>query len=223
MDPKAFVEELSASNKKLLNEIGELNALAAPVDAETKLEQKNSLTGLLRIALANEISVAELASMWMPTVTDWEFKIALASQAGDEARHFRLVEQRLKELGISIENFKPPPVNPLFEYLRNLKTPVEKIAAGQFTLESIAYRVNENFLHYCDLLGDHQTAELYRKYIQPDELHHHQMGQQLLEKYAKSEEEQICARLAATKTLEIARDLRTAAARKIGTSCFPGC
>lgn len=51
MDPKAFVAELSASNEKLLTEIGELKVLA-----QKQPESANNLTGLLRIALANEIS-----------------------------------------------------------------------------------------------------------------------------------------------------------------------
>lgn len=216
MNSQAFVAELSASNEKLLSELGDAKSMVGQGSA-------NGLPALLKIALANEISVAELASMWMGTVSDWEFKIALAAQAGDEAQHFRLVEKRLQELGISMDDFTPPPVNPLFEYLRGLKTPVEKIAAGQFTLESIAYRVNENFLKHCELLGDTQTADIYRKYIQPDELHHHELGRALLEKHAKTDEDQRLARTAATKTLEIARDLRAMAAKKVGTSCFPGC
>ncbi len=222
MEPEAFIKELSSSNDILLAEIGAAKTFDSG-GGEAGPDQKNGLTKLLWIALANEISVAELASMWMTTVSDWEFKVALAAQAGDEARHFRLVEKRLGELGMSINDFTVPAVNPLFEYLRGLKTPVEKIAAGQFTLESIAYRVNENFLRHCEILGDSQTAEIYRKYIQPDELHHYEMGRQLLEKYAKTEEDQKAARIAATRTLQIARDLRATAAKKIGTSCFPGC
>jgi uncharacterized ferritin-like protein (DUF455 family) len=216
MERKAFIKELLESNQALL----------AHIDASKSLTDTGSprdISSLLRIALANEISVAELAAMWMPSVTDWEIKIALARQAGDEARHFQLVEQRMEELGFSMSDFKAPPLNPLFEFLRNLETPVEKIAAGLFTLESIAYRVNEHFMRFCEQLGDPKTVEIYQRFIQPDELHHHKLGQQLLEKYATTNEAQQKAKIAATKTLEIAQKLRAAAAQKIGTSCFPGC
>lgn len=218
MESRAFVKELLETNQTLLKKIGDVNTITG-----TSSDLNKGLPDLLRVALANEISVAELAAMWMPTVTDWEIKIALAQQAGDEARHFELVEQRMKELGVSTSDFKMPPVNPLFDYLRSLETPVEKIAAGMFTLESIAYKVNENFMHYCDQSGDNKTAEIYRRFIQPDELHHHELGRQLLEKYATNDESQQKARTAATKTLEIAQKLRSAAAQKIGISCFPGC
>jgi uncharacterized ferritin-like protein (DUF455 family) len=216
MESKVFVQELLESNQALLSNI----------DASKSLSDTGSprdISSLLHIALANEISVAELAAMWMPSVTDWEIKIALARQAGDEARHFQLVGQRMEELGISISDFKTPPINPLFEFLRSLETPVEKIAAGMLTLESIAYKVNENFMRFCKQLGDPKTVEIYQRFIQPDELHHHQLGQQLLEKYATTNESQQKAKIAATKTLEIAQKLRATAAQKIGTSCFPGC
>lgn len=218
MSAEAFVRELEGSNQKLLAKLGELSALAGMAR-----ESPGGIVPLLRIALANEISVAELAAMWTPTVTDWDIKIALARQAGDEARHFELVENRLKSLGITLDDFTPPEENRLFAYLKSLRTPVEKIAAGQFTLESIAYQVNDSFLGYCELKGDKETAEIYRRQIQPDELHHRELGRRLLLKYATTPETQLRAREAATKTLEIAAELRAAAAKKIGTACIPGC
>lgn len=218
MDSKVFVQELAASNQELLAELGEVRALA---DAQP--QPQGGLVTLLRIALANEISVAELAARWMPSVPYWEIKIALAQQAGDEARHFQLLEKRLSQLGISLSDFTPPAENRLFAFLNSLETPEEKIAAGQFTLEALAYRVNDAFLKYCELMGDQETAQLYRTYIQPDELHHHQLGARLLEKYATTDEAQRRAREAATKTLALAGELRTAAAAKLGTTCFPGC
>ncbi len=71
---------------------------------------------LLQIALANEISVSELAAAWMPSTPEVDIKIALARQAGDEARHFQIVEDRLKGLGFDVASFTPPGPNPLFEY-----------------------------------------------------------------------------------------------------------
>ncbi|MGH7410783.1 MAG: ferritin-like domain-containing protein, partial [Candidatus Methylomirabilis sp.] len=123
----------------------------------------------------------------------------------------------------SLTDFTPPAENTLFAFLKSLQTPVEKIAAGQFTLESLAYKVNESFIRYCERFGDAETAKMYKNLIQPDELHHHQLGKMLLEKYATTAETQRLAREAAAKTLEIAADLRRRAAQKLGTQCFPGC
>lgn len=217
MDSGTFVRELAASNQLKLAELGEMTTLVGetgpPVD----------IIRLLKIALANEISVSELAAAWMPSTAEWDIKITLAQQAGDEARHFQLVETRLGQLGVSLADFALPVENSLFAYLRGLQSPVEKIAAGQFTLESLAYKVNESFIHYCERFGDAETARIYRNLIQPDELHHHQLGRRLLEKYATTAETQRLAREAAGKTLDIAADLRRSAAQKLGTQCIPGC
>ena len=217
MDGKTFVRELEASNQVQLAQLGEMTTLVGeaspPVD----------IIRLLKIALANEISVSELAAAWMPSTAEWDIKITLAQQAGDEARHFQLVETRLGQLGVSLTDFATPAENPLFAYLKSLQTSVEKIAAGQFTLESLAYKVNESFIQYCERFGDAETARIYRNLIQPDELHHHQLGGKLLEKYATTAETQRLAREAAATTLEIAADLRRRAGQKLGTQCFPGC
>jgi len=193
MESKSFVQELEASNQIQLAQLGEVTTLVGeggpPVD----------IVRLLKIALANEISVSELAAAWMPSTAEWDVKITLAQQAGDEARHFQLVETRLGQLGVSLADFTPPADNPLFAYLRGLQTPIEKIAAGQFTLESLAYKVNESFIQYCEHFGDQETAKLYRTLIQPDEMHHHRLGKMLLEKYATTPETQRLAREAAAK------------------------
>lgn len=215
MDSETFVKELEASNQVVLAKLS---------DGETAVAKPTAqLQQLLQVALNNEISVSELAAAWMPTTPEADVKIALAQQTGDEANHFTLIEGRLKALHISTADYAPPALNPLFAYLRSLETTVERIAAGQFTLESIAYRVNEQFMKYCEALGDQETVKLYQRYIQPDELHHHQLGEQLLRKYAVTPEAQERARAAAARTLDIAQQVRLLATEKLGTSCFPGC
>ena len=178
---------------------------------------------LLQIALANEISVSELAAAWMPSTPEVDIKIALARQAGDEARHFQLVGDRLKGLGFDIASFTLPGPNPLFEYLRSLTTSVERVAAGLFTLESIAYGVNENFMRLCAERGDQETVRIYRDYIQPDEAEHQRLGAALLRAHAATPDLQEKARQAVLKTLEIAAAQRATAAARVGTACFPGC
>src|SRR6266705_2081481 len=178
---------------------------------------------LLQIALANEIGVSELAALWIPSTPEIDVKIALARQAGDEARHFQLVGDRLKELGFDPAAFVPPQPNPLFDYLKSLQTSVERVAAGLYTLESIAYEVNENFMRLCSGRGDAETLRLYRDFIQPDEEAHQRLGAALLLKHATTPGSQDAARAAVLKTIEIAGTLRARAALLIGTPCFPGC
>jgi hypothetical protein len=126
-------------------------------------------------------------------------------------------------LGFELADFRPPGANALFDYLRGLSTTVERLAAGLFTLESIAYAVNENFMAFCQQRGDAETVRIYREYIQPDELRHHKLGQQLLAKYATEPQSQRRAKEVVGKVLEIATAARAQAAARMGSACLPGC
>src|SRR5579871_1400645 len=63
---------------------------------------------MLQVALANEISVSEVAAAWMPTASEIDVKLALARQAGDEAGHFQVVADRLAALGFDVSGFAMP-------------------------------------------------------------------------------------------------------------------
>lgn len=217
MDATAFLQELDAFKAERLSPIigaGQTSLLSgASGDAEK----------MLQVALVNEISVSELAAAWMPGTPEVDVKIALARQAGDEAGHFQLVADRLVALGFELAGFRPPAANPLFDYLRGLSTTVERLAAGLFVLESIAYSVNENFMAYCHQRGDAETVRIYREYIQPDELRHHKLGRQLLARYATEPQSQQRAKEVVGRVLEIATVARAQAAARMGTACLPGC
>ena len=217
MDTTSFVQELDRFKAESLSPIigaGQTSLLSgAPVDAKK----------MLQVALANEISVSELAAVWMPSTQEVDVKIALARQAGDEAGHFQLVANRLAALGFDLASFQPPGANRLFDYLRGLSTTVERLAAGLFTLESIAYGVNENFVAFCHQRGDAETVRIYREFIQPDEQRHQQLGRQLLAKYATESALHQKAKQAVGRVLEMATAARVQAAEQMGTACFPGC
>jgi uncharacterized ferritin-like protein (DUF455 family) len=178
---------------------------------------------LLQVALANEINVSELAARWMPTTRELDVKLAFARQAGDEAGHFQLVAERLTALGFDVAAFAPPAENALFAYLRGLDSTIERIAAGLYALEAVAYAVNESFMAYCAKRGDVETVRIYREYIQPDERAHHELGKRLLAKYARTADEQALAHATAANVLELAAATRSKAATALGVACFPGC
>jgi len=217
VDALAFVQELETFKAERL----------APIVGAGRTSLADGSPGdakkMLQVALSNEISVSELAAAWMPSTTEIDVKLAFARQAGDEAGHFQLVADRLSALGFDVAAFRSPGESPLFQYLKGLSTTVERIAAGLFTLESIAYAVNENFMTFCDRRGDAETVRIYREYIQPEERAHQQLGQRLLAKYATTPELQGAARDAVARVLEIATAARTQAAQRMGTACFPGC
>jgi hypothetical protein len=133
------------------------------------------------------------------------------------------VAARLRALGSDPERFVPPGPTPLFDYLRALPTSIERVAAGLFTLESIAWSVNQRFMQACALRGDQETARIYREHIQPDEEAHRDLGRALLVKYATDGERQALARAAVLRTMDLAAAQRARAAERLGTRCFPGC
>jgi 1,2-phenylacetyl-CoA epoxidase catalytic subunit len=219
MDAKTFVEQLGAANQDILDRLAPAETLVAESGGDLRLEN------LLKIALKNELEATELAARWLVSTADVDIKLALARQAGDEAKHYRLIVEHLHELGIDLHGFDPlaQGYGPLFNYLDTLTDPVERIAAGQFTRESIAVVKNQQFIEWCEA-NDHQaTADLYRNIIQPDEAYHHRLGRDILLRLATTPEAQEGASQAATRTLELAEELQHLALTKMGVHHAPGC
>lgn len=218
MKPEDFLHELDEKVRERLARIG---AAACAAEPQTGI----GIPQLLATALKKELEAAEEAALWMTTETDVEVKLALARQCGDEARHYRLIAERLRALGVDPAaipaQFGPP--TPMFGYLKELRSTVERVAAGQFTREALAKVHNQAFIDYCESQGDAETARLYRDVIQPDEGYHHEMGRRLLERLATTDETQALARAAAERTLEIAEELQEIARIKLGIARAPGC
>lgn len=218
MKPEAFVDELGRENRKLLDRLA---AKSSAGDAPDQLTVKQ----LLRVALKNEFEAMELAAVWCADTPEFDAKLALARQAGDEAKHYRWIEERLLALGDDLAGFSPMATgeSPLLQHLKRLRTTVERAAAGQFTREAIAVARNEVFAAFCDERKDAETAKLYRERIQPDEQHHHELGRRLLLKYAVSDELQAKARAAAEGTVKVAEEVQEMARMKAGVCRAPGC
>src|SRR5207249_4943558 len=181
--------------------------LLAPADAlKPEVEGDLNVLNLLKVALRNEIEATEIAARWLVTTDDVDVKLALARQVGDEAKHYRMIAERLRALGFAATSFDPlaKGYGPLFQYLDTLKTTVERVAAGQFTREAIAVVKNRQFIEFCDHAGDRETAAMYRDVIEPDERYHHELGRTLLLRLATTAEAQAAATRAARRTLELA-------------------
>jgi bacterioferritin (cytochrome b1) len=219
MDVEAFVEELDQRNQELLRR------LAPEATLKPEVEGDLSVVNLLKVALKNEIEASESAARWMATTGEIDVKLALARQVGDEAKHYRLVADRLAELGFDARGFNPlaKGYGPLFDYLDTLETTVERVAAGQFTREAIAIVKNRQFIEFCEAVGDEATARLYREIIEPDERHHHDLGRRLLLRYATTREAQEAARRASERTLALAEELQAMALKSAGIHHAPGC
>lgn len=218
MSPEAFVAELDAQNEEALARIAQAASAGEPSDAVT-------VPKLLLLALRNELEATECAAAWLPTTPEVNVKLALARQAGDEAKHYRLIQARLAELGVDTATHDPLASgrSPLLAWLLALEGTVARVAAGQFTREALALVRNAEFIRYCRATGDEATARLYEETIQPDEKHHHELGRRLLLELATTEAAQTAAREASRKVLSMAEELQEIARLKLGISRAPGC
>ncbi|MBI2369972.1 MAG: ferritin-like domain-containing protein [Deltaproteobacteria bacterium] len=221
MDVELFVKELEAANNALLSRLAPTETLEAESAGDL------DIVNLLKVALKNEIEASELAARWIESTpaSMFEVKLAFARQAGDEAKHYRLIEERLRELGADLKGYNPLQTgySPLFQYLTTLTDTVERVAAGQFTRESIALVKNQQFIDLCEAKGDRKTAQLYRDVVQVDEQYHHELGRRILLQYAAMPDAQERARKAATRTLELAEELQGLLLKKTGIHHAPGC
>ena len=214
-----FVKELGEENDALL-------ARLAPDDTlKPEVEGALNVPNLLKVALKNEIEATEIAARWLVATPEVDVKLAFARQVGDEAKHYRLIADRLRALG-----FDPAAINPLaqgfgplFQFLDSLGTTVERVAAGQFTREAIAVVKNRQFIEFCERAGDADTATLYRDVIEPDERYHHDLGRRLLLRLATTPDAQEAARRAARRTLALAEELQVKALATAGIHHAPGC
>ena len=219
MTAQEFVAQLDGENQRRLG-------LLAPADTlKPEVEGDLNVLNLLKVALRNEIEATEIAARWLVTTDDVDVKLALARQVGGEAKHYRLIAERLRALGFAATSFDPlaKGYGPLFQYLDTLKTTVERVAAGQFTREAIAVVKNRQFIEFCDHAGDRETAAMYRDVIEPDERYHHELGRTLLLRLATTAEAQAAATRAARRTLELADELQKKALATAGIHHAPGC
>jgi 1,2-phenylacetyl-CoA epoxidase catalytic subunit len=215
---EAFVAELDAQNEEALARIARAASAGEPSDAVT-------VPKLLLLALKNELEATECAATWIPTTPEVNVKLALARQAGDEAKHYRMIQARLGELGVDTAKHDPLATgkSPLLAWLSALEGTVARVAAGQFTREALAVVRNGEFVRYCRAMGDEATARMYEETIQPDEKHHHELGRRLLLELATTEAAQAAAREASRKVLSMAEELQEIARLKMGISRAPGC
>jgi len=215
----SFVQDLENYVSEKLSSLDLLKEpTIGPVD-------RSEIVRRLKMALKNELEASEIAALWIPTTDEIQIKLALARQVGDEAKHYRLIEEHLEQMGVDLRDFNPSAegYGPMFQLLAGFQTTVERIGAAQFTRESLALKKNEQFIEFCEAAADHATATLYREHIQPDEQWHVHLGRTVLEKYANTGELQDRARRAVEAVLDLAVKIQNKQFKEMRVSHAPGC
>src|SRR4030095_9132186 len=108
-------------------------SLLAPADTlKPEVQGDLNVLNLLKVALRHEIEATEIAARWLATPAAVNVRLPRARQVGDEAKHYRMIADRLRALGFDAKSFDPlaKGYGPLFQYLDTLTTPVEPAAGG---------------------------------------------------------------------------------------------
>lgn len=211
-DPELFVEELS---RKLAEASARL--AAAP-------EPESPAADLLAAALREKIETSEVAALWMAGEFDLDLKLAFAGLCGGEARHYRLLADRLRVLDAGAARIDPLARghSPLFRYLKSLETPAERLAAGLLARQGLAGARGAVAADRCRARGDEETARLLRQVIGPDEAEQHLLGRRLLVRFAVTPEDQERARRALARALQLSGERREPARGKLAGGPVPG-
>ena len=180
------------------------------------------MPALLNAALKNEWETALITSHWVIDEIDVDFRIELSRLAGDEAKHFQLIEKRLKELGgeKAIE-----PLNertPLFHFLKKQTSTFDRVVSGPYTREALAVTRNVVFLEHCKSIDDFDTITLYDE-IQNDEGFHHKIGKKYLAKLIQTDEDFDKAKAKVEETLQVVDDIQEMIVMNKGLCRIPGC
>ena len=217
MNGAEFVAKLKTENESILAKIDE-----PPLS--WGVPKSEVVAVLIKMALKNEMEATEIAAEWVSTTPELNAKLALARHAGDEARHYQLIEEKARAKGVALEGFRPlDPPSPVLNYLRTLTTTPERIAAALVAREAMGGRRNVQFLAFLDRAGLGELAALYRDVINPDEERHHLSGCAVLAELATTPETQQAARRAALGLLETGDRVRANALQNTGAPVIPGC
>jgi uncharacterized ferritin-like protein (DUF455 family) len=216
---KEFVEDLQ---RHVAERLASLDLLK---DEDAGPADRSEVVRRLKIALKNEMEAAELAALWISSTPEVDVKLAFARQAGDEARHYHMIEKHLQEMGVDLTGFDPTAegYGPMFTLLQGFGSTVERVAGAHFTREALALKKNEQFMEFCERSGDSATAGLYRTHIQADEAWHVDIGHRVLLRYATSAEDQEKARRAVEAVLELAVKVQRKQFQEMKLSHAPGC
>src|SRR2546428_9376672 len=139
-----FVKQLEAHVHERL---AGLDLLKEPeIGAVDRLE----IVRRLKMAMKNELEASEIAAVWIPSTPEVEVKLALARQVGDEAKHYKLIEEHLVSMGADLGGFNPSAdgYGPMFQLLAGFKTTVERIGAAQVTRQSVALEKNDQVIEF---------------------------------------------------------------------------
>jgi uncharacterized ferritin-like protein (DUF455 family) len=154
----------------------------APVATERLLLRMHGI-------FAGELQALEGAgrSLWDFPDSPWEFKMNMARQCWDEARHVQIYEKLLGHVGGEVGMF--PEATFLFE-CACADDPAMRVAGVNRGLEGLACDVFRDMIRYADQIGDEHMKQAI-DYVLADELTHVRFGSEWVKEFTKDDPEHL--------------------------------
>ncbi len=150
---------------------------------------KNRLQIRMHGIFVGELQALEGAgrSLWDFPEAPWEFKMNMARQCWDEARHVQIYEKLLEHTGGYVGMF--PEATFLFEAACS-DDPALRVAGVNRGLEGLACDVFRDMIRYAEKTGD-ETMRQAVDYVLADELTHVRFGSEWVKEFCKDDPERL--------------------------------
>jgi uncharacterized ferritin-like protein (DUF455 family) len=126
-------------------------------------------------------------SIWDFPDAPWEFKMNMARQCWDEARHIQIFEKLLHHFGGEVGMF--PESTFLFEACCH-DDPAMRVAGVNRGLEGLACDVFRDMIRYAEKLGDDKMRQAI-DYVLADEITHVRFGSEWVKEFCKDDPERL--------------------------------
>jgi 1,2-phenylacetyl-CoA epoxidase catalytic subunit len=165
----------------------------------------------MKSRLYNEVRAAELFGTWLKTTPELEVKAIMAESAHEEMEHAELLSKRIRDLGFEPFDYQPLPAQmAMFNAIAGLTDTCQRMAGFSLAGEAVATYLTQKSLQ-ASTVPD-WIKQPYGK-ITRDEEGHGSIPQEILQRYATTEERQERARRAVAMRLVLFILLNRFAAR----------
>jgi hypothetical protein len=200
MNSEAFLQELLET----VNEFCRSLDAEPPAYSYIPLRNDEERIRVMKSRLFNELRAADLFGSWLKTTPEFEVKAAMAESSHEEMQHARLLAQRIRDRGADPFDYIPLPAQmAMFNAIEGLSETCGRVAGFSLAGEAVATYLTRRSLQAPSVPD--WIKQPYRKITQ-DEEGHGRAPQEILKRYATSDEKQEAARRAVAMRLVLFRE-----------------
>ncbi len=159
---------------------------------------------VMKSRLHNEVRAAELFGTWLKTTPELEVKATMAESAHEEMEHAQLLSKRITDLGFEPFDYQALPAQTaMFNAIEGLTDTCQRMAGFSLAGEAVATYLTRKCLQATTVPD--WIKQPYRR-IARDEEGHGSIPQEILQRYATTEQRQEAARRAVAMRLMLFRE-----------------